>query len=45
MDTEAEVLWKLGKYGKAINVIDKCILLQPEDDYYQTQKEKFRSAL
>ncbi len=45
MDTEAEVLWKLGKYEKAINVIDKCILLQPEDDYYQTQKEKFRSAL
>ncbi len=45
MDTEAEVLWKLGQSDKAINVIDKCILLQPEDDYYKTQKEKFNRAL
>jgi len=45
MDTEAEVLWKLGQTEKAVAVINKCILLQPEDDYYKTQKEKFQNVL
>lgn len=41
MDTEAELLWKQGKAAEAIKVIDKCILLQPDDDYYSKQKSKF----
>ncbi len=41
MDTEAEVLWKLGKIDDAVMIIDKCIALQPDDDYYLKQKNKF----
>ena len=42
MDTKAEVLWKLGRAKEAIDVMDKCIALQPDDDYYQKQKTKFQ---
>jgi len=41
MDTEAEVLWKLGQIDDAIIVIDKCIGLQPDDEYFTKQKQKF----
>lgn len=41
IDTEAEVLWKLGRTEEAITIIDKCIELQPEDNYFKEQKEKF----
>ncbi len=41
MDTEAEVLWKMGNVNEAVAVIDKCIALQPDDKYLQDQKEKF----
>jgi len=41
MDTEAEVLWKLGQIDDAIKVIEKCIVLQPDDEYYTKQKQKF----
>jgi len=41
MDTEAEVLWKLGRLDEAVVVIDECIELQPEDQYYKDQKVKF----
>ncbi len=41
MDTEAEVLWKLGRISDAVAVIEKCIELQPEDSYFKEQKEKF----
>lgn len=41
MDTEAEVLWKMGNIDEAVKVIDECILLQPNDKYFQNQKEKF----
>jgi len=41
MDTQAEVLWKLGRTDEAVQVINQCINLQPDDDYYQKQKQKF----
>lgn len=41
MDTKGEVLWKLGRIDEAVAVMDECIALQPEDAYYQEQKEKF----
>ena len=41
MDTEAEVLWKMGNIDDAVKVIDKCIALQPNDKYFKDQKEKF----
>lgn len=41
MDTEAEILWKMGNIDEAIKVIDKSITLQPDDIYFQDQKEKF----
>ena len=41
MDTKGEVLWKLGRIEDAVSVMDECIILQPEDKYYQEQKAKF----
>jgi tetratricopeptide (TPR) repeat protein len=41
MDTEGEVLWKLGRIDEAVAVMEACIVLQPEDKYYQEQKTKF----
>ena len=40
-DTEAEVLWKMGRIDEAVKVIDECIKLQPSDDYFKSQREKF----
>ncbi len=42
MDTEAEVLWKLGKNDEAVKVANQCIQLQPDDNYYQKQLAKFQ---
>jgi len=44
MDTEAEVLWKLGRTTDAVEVINKCIELQPDDEYYTNQKSKFQQS-
>ena len=44
MDTEAEVLWKLGQIDEAVKVIDACIKLQPDDEYYSKQKKKFLNS-
>ena len=41
MDTKAEVLWKLDRIDDAVLVMDECIGLQPEDEYYKEQKAKF----
>ena len=41
IDTKAEVLWKLGKLDAAIKAIEEAILLDPTNDYYLNQKEKF----
>ena len=43
MDTKGEVLWKLGRIDEAVAVMDECIVLQPEDSYYQEQKTKFQT--
>ncbi len=43
MDTKGEVLWKLGRVDEAVAVMDECIVLQPEDTYYQEQKTKFQT--
>ena len=43
IDTKAEVLWKLGKIDEAIQTIEEAILLDPNNDYYLSQKEKFKS--
>ena len=40
MDTEAEILWKMGNIEWAVIVIDKCIALQPDDKYFKDQKAK-----
>ncbi|MCH8024218.1 MAG: hypothetical protein IIB43_05855 [Candidatus Marinimicrobia bacterium] len=44
LDTEAEVLWKLGRVDEALEVITMCIKLQPEDSYFQDQKAKFEAS-
>jgi len=44
MDTKGEVLWKLGRNEEAAAVMDECIVLQPEDNYYKEQKAKFLAA-
>lgn len=41
MDTEAEVLWKMGNIEEAVKIIDECIALQPGDKYFTDQKQKF----
>ncbi len=41
IDTKAEVLWKLGRIDEAIKTIEKSILLDPSNEYYLNQKEKF----
>jgi len=41
LDTEAEVLWKMGNIDKAVEIIDECIALQPDDEYFKDQKAKF----
>ena len=43
IDTKAEVLWKLGKIDEAIQIIDKAIMLDPTNAYYQEQKTKFET--
>ncbi len=42
MDTQAEVLWKLGRTEEALQIIEACIELQPDDEYFRKQKEKFQ---
>ena len=41
IDTKAEILWKLGKIDEAIKTIEEAIFLDPTNDYYLNQKEKF----
>ncbi len=45
LDTEAEVLWLMGKPQEAIDVINRAIEMDPEDDYYKEQLEKFTETL
>ncbi len=41
MDTEAEILWKMGRNDDAIAVMNDCIKLQPDEEYYKEQRAKF----
>ena len=44
LDTEAEVLWKLGRFDDAILTIEKSLRIDPSNDYYMNQKTKFVNA-
>ena len=41
IDTEAEVLWKMNRFDDAIEAIGRAILIEPENQYFRDQKEKF----
>ena len=41
IDTKAEVLWKMGRADEAVETINEAILLDPENEYYHNQKNKF----
>jgi tetratricopeptide (TPR) repeat protein len=41
IDTEAEVLWKLNRFDKAIETIERAIFIEPDNQYFRDQKEKF----
>ena len=41
IDTEAEVLWKMGRFNEAIETIERAIVIEPDNPYYKEQKEKF----
>ena len=45
LDTEAEILWKLGQIEEAIDVIDRAIIINPEKKYFIDQKNKFSKSL
>ena len=44
MDTKGELLWKMGRIDEAVVVMDECIAIQPEDNYYKEQKAKFQAT-
>lgn len=44
LDTEAEVLWKLGRFNDAILTIEKSLRIDPSSDYFIDQKTKFVNA-
>ena len=41
IDTEAEVLWKMNRFDDAIESIERAISIEPENQYFRDQKEKF----
>ena len=41
LDTEAEILWKMGRFNDAILTIEKSIRIDPSSDYFMNQKVKF----
>ena len=41
LDTEAEILWKLGRINEAIEAIEKAIKINPNKEYFKNQKKKF----
>ena len=44
-DTKAEVYWKLGEVDKAIIAINESIFIDPDNQYYINQKEKFLNSI
>ena len=45
IDTKAEILWKLGRIGEAIETIEKAIQINPDKEYFVNQKNKFKNSL
>ena len=45
LDTEAEILWKLGRVEEAIQTIEKAIFINPTREYFSDQKNKFLESL
>jgi len=45
LDTKAEIYWKLGKINDAILIINDSIALDPDNEYYQNQKNKFLESI
>jgi len=45
LDTQAEILWKLGRIKEAIEVIEKAIQINPDKEYFTDQKNKFLESL
>ena len=41
LDTKAEIYWKLGNKNKSILIINEAINIEPENEYYKHQKNKF----
>jgi uncharacterized Ntn-hydrolase superfamily protein len=41
LDTLAEVLYRLGRAEEAIEVIDRAIAIDPDDDYLKSQRQRF----
>jgi len=41
IDTEAEVLWKMGRFDEAIEAIERALVIDPESQYFKDQKVKF----
>lgn len=44
LDTQAEVLWKMGRFNDAILTIEKSLRIDPSSDYFMDQKTKFVNA-
>ena len=45
LDTKAEVLWKMGFYKDAVIIIDESIEIDPSNEYYKNQKNKFLQSI
>jgi len=41
LDTKAEIYWQLGNKNDAVLIINKAINIDPDNEYYQYQKNKF----
>ena len=40
LDTKAEILWKKGNIKEAISTIEEALEIDPENEYYNSQKQK-----
>ena len=45
LDTKAEIYWKLDKINDALLMINESIALDPDNEYYQNQKNKFLESI
>ena len=45
LDTKAEIYWKLGQVDKAIITINESLSIDPSNEYYISQKNKFLNSI